>query len=46
VTLRELIHTWAAHDLYHLGQIYKSFSMNFVEKIGAWQASLNLPHFN
>lgn len=46
VTLEELIHTWAAHDLYHLGQIFKSFSMNFVGKIGVWQETLNLPHFN
>ena len=46
VTLAELMHTWAAHDLYHLGQIFKSFSVNFVGKIGAWQETLNLPQFN
>ncbi|HXH60538.1 MAG TPA: DinB family protein [Fimbriimonadaceae bacterium] len=46
VTLRNLVHTWAAHDLYHLGQVYKSFSVFYLDKIGAWQGSLNLPHFN
>ena len=46
VTMRQLVHTWAAHDLYHLGQIYKSFSMPFLERIGPWQDSLNIPQFN
>jgi uncharacterized damage-inducible protein DinB len=46
VTLRELVHTWAAHDLYHLGQIYKAFSAPYKERIGPWQASLNIPDFN
>ena len=46
VTLEQLIHTWAAHDIYHFGQIFKSFSMNFAGKVGPWQATLNLPHFN
>lgn len=46
VTLEQLICTWAVHDLYHLGQIYKSFSANFLNRTGPWENMLNLPHFN
>jgi uncharacterized damage-inducible protein DinB len=46
VTLRELVHTWAAHDLYHLGQIYRAFATPYKDRIGPWQASLNIPDFN
>jgi uncharacterized damage-inducible protein DinB len=44
--LEELLTTWVAHDLYHLGQIFKSYSGQYVGKIGPWQNYLNLPHFN
>ena len=46
VTLEQLICTWAAHDIYHLGQIHKAFAVNLVDRIGPWQTMLNLPHFN
>jgi hypothetical protein len=46
VTLDQLLSTWVAHDLYHLGQIFKSFSAPFREAIGPWQEFLNLPNFN
>lgn len=46
VTLGHLLATWVAHDLYHLGAIFKSFSAQFRESIGPWQELLNLPHFN
>ena len=46
VTMEQLICTWAAHDIYHLGQMHKDFAVNLVERIGPWQAMLNLPHFN
>lgn len=46
VTLDELLSTWVAHDLYHLGQIFKSYSAPFCDRIGPWQELLNLPHFN
>lgn len=46
VTLDQLLATWVAHDLYHLGQIFKSFSAPFRSAIGPWQTILNLPQFN
>jgi hypothetical protein len=46
VTLDQLLSTWVAHDLYHLGQIFKDFSASFVQAVGPWQAFLNLPEFN
>ena len=46
VTLDQLISTWVAHDLYHLGQIFKSFAAPFQPSIGPWQEFLNLPQFN
>jgi len=46
VTLDELLSTWVAHDLYHLGQIFKAFAAPFQASIGPWQEFLNLPNFN
>lgn len=46
VTLDQLFATWVAHDLYHLGQLFKSFSALYKERVGPWQEFLNLPHFN
>jgi hypothetical protein len=46
VTLDELIATWVAHDLYHLGQIFKAYASPLRQRIGPWQAYLNLPDFN
>jgi uncharacterized damage-inducible protein DinB len=46
VKLRQLLATWVAHDLYHLGQIFKSYSAVYVNEIGPWQEFLNLPNFN
>jgi len=46
VTLDELLSTWVCHDLYHLGQIFKSFSAPFRDAIGPWQEFLNVPNFN
>jgi uncharacterized damage-inducible protein DinB len=45
-SVSELLNTWVAHDLYHLGQIFKSFSAPYIGKIGHYQGYLNLPHFN
>ena len=42
----QLLATWVAHDLYHLGQIFKSFSALYIDRIGPYQAHLNLPHLN
>jgi DinB family protein len=41
-----LLAAWVAHDLYHLGQIFKSYASQFADEIGSWQYYLNLPHFN
>jgi hypothetical protein len=46
VTLDQLIATWVAHDLYHLGQIFKAFAAPLQPRIGPWQEYLNLPDFN
>lgn len=45
-TVGNLLATWVAHDLYHLGQIFKSYSAPYAERIGPYQKYLNLPHFN
>jgi uncharacterized damage-inducible protein DinB len=45
-TVGNLLATWVAHDLYHLGQIFKSFSALYLDQIGPYQQFLNLPHFN
>ena len=45
-TVGQLLATWVAHDLYHLGQIFKSYSALYVDRIGPYQRYLNLPHFN
>ncbi len=45
-TVAHLLATWVAHDLYHLGQIFKSYSAPYVDQIGPFQYFLNLPHFN
>lgn len=42
----EFLNMCVAHDLYHLGQIFKSYSAQFVGQIGPYQEFLNLPHFN
>jgi hypothetical protein len=44
--LGQLLSTWVAHDLYHLGQIFKSYSSLYVDEVGPWQQFLNLPQFN
>jgi hypothetical protein len=46
VTLDQLIATWVAHDLYHLGQILKAFASPLEGRIGPWQEYLHLPDFN
>jgi len=44
--VKSVLACWVAHDLYHLGQVYKSFASVWKDEIGPWQAFLNLPHFN
>jgi len=45
-TVGQLLSTWVAHDLYHIGQIFKSFAAPYETEIGPYQRYLNLPHFN
>lgn len=42
VTLRELIATWAIHDLDHVAQIYSSLAASRDEAVGPWKAYLGI----
>ena len=42
VTLRELIATWAVHDLDHLAQVYASLAASQDAAVGPWKASLGI----
>jgi|ERR1043165_3595789 uncharacterized damage-inducible protein DinB len=40
VTLSQLLSTWVAHDLGHMGQIVRVMAKQYVDAVGAWQAYL------
>ena len=40
VTLRELLATWAVHDLNHIGQIVRVVAHQFEDDVGPWKAYL------
>ncbi len=40
VTLRQLIATWAVHDLNHIGQIVRVMSKHYSVAVGPWKAYL------
>jgi hypothetical protein len=42
VTLRQLLATWAAHDLNHLGQIARVMAKRHIEEVGPWRAYLSI----
>lgn len=42
VTLRELLATWAAHDLTHLHQISRVMARQYIEAVGPWTAFLGV----
>jgi DinB superfamily len=42
VTLGQLLATWVAHDLNHLGQIARVMAGQYVEAVGPWRAYLPL----
>lgn len=45
VTLRELLATWAVHDLNHLAQINRVMARRYAGEVGVWRAYLSiLPH--
>lgn len=42
VTLDQLLHTWAAHDLHHLAQVCKGLAFQFKDSVGPWRAYLGI----
>lgn len=42
VTLRELLATWAVHDLDHIGQIYAGLAGSHDAEVGPWKAYLGI----
>ncbi len=40
VTLRQLLATWVAHDLGHLGQVARVMAKQYREAVGPWRAYL------
>jgi len=46
VTLRQLLATWAAHDLNHIAQIVRVMAGRYTAEVGAWRAYLAILHRN
>lgn len=46
VTLRNLLATWAAHDLTHLHQISRVMAHQYRDEVGPWRAYLGVMHCN
>ncbi len=42
VTLRQLLATWVAHDLDHLGQISRVMAKVYRDEVGPWRAYLSI----
>ncbi len=42
VTLRELVSTWAVHDLDHVAQIYAGMAGSHDAEVGPWKANLGI----
>ena len=42
VTLRELLATWAVHDLDHISQIFAGMAGSYDRNVGAWKAYLGI----
>jgi len=42
VTLRQLLSTWVAHDLGHIGQIARVMARQYAEAVGPWRAYLSM----
>jgi hypothetical protein len=42
VTMRNLLATWAVHDLDHTGQIYAGMSAAYDQTVGPWKAYLGI----
>lgn len=44
VTLRELLATWAVHDLNHIGQISRVMAKRYTREVGVWREYLSILH--
>ncbi len=44
VTLRQLLTTWAVHDLNHIAQIARVVAHQFEDEVGPWKAYLPILH--
>jgi uncharacterized damage-inducible protein DinB len=42
VRLRELLATWVAHDLSHVGQIVRTMAKQYEAEVGPWKAYLSI----
>ena len=42
VTLRQLLATWAVHDLNHIAQVARVMAKQHTEEVGPWQAYLSI----
>ncbi len=42
VTLRQLISTWVAHDLNHIGQIVRVMAKQYSDEVGPWKDYLKI----
>jgi hypothetical protein len=42
VTMRQLLATWAVHDLDHVAQIYAALAGSYDEEVGPWKAYLGI----
>lgn len=44
VNLRQLLATWAVHDLNHVAQISRVMAKRYTEEVGVWRAYLSILH--
>ena len=42
VTMRQLLATWAVHDLNHLRQAQEAMAFRYVDEVGPWRANLGV----
>jgi hypothetical protein len=42
VTMRQLLATWAVHDLNHVAQIYSALAGSYDEQVGSWKQYLGI----
>ncbi len=41
VTMRNLVATWAVHDIHHRAQVCKAMAWQYKEAVGPWRAYIN-----